>query len=146
MKKLRSFWNGQPVWMRFALVAVLLVGAGVGVWVGSATTISGTVRCESGRQVSGVWVEGRLSHIGSHEVNSGFATIRRNTDVSTFSWTRHLGSPVEFHVGCGVEASGPWQSVGHSPKTSLTHLSVVCFDDRGQLSGQLIVCTVTRLL
>lgn len=142
MKKLWESWLRRSRWVRFALIATLLVSTGAAVWFASATAITGTVRCASYRPVSGLWVEGRLGHVGSYEVNSGFAKINRNTDVVTFSWVRHLGGAVEFHVGCGA---GQWQFVGYSPRTSLTHLSIVCDDDQGQSPGKDVGYTVKAL-
>ena len=112
-------------------VVCLLMAAAIATWVATATTVTGTVTCTSGAKVTGVWAEGdALGHLGPLAVNAGFAEVQHTgPGTASFTWTRHLRSGQEFHVGCGGSGED-WAFVGYSYLTTNTSVTLVC-DDSG---------------
>ena len=90
----------------------------------SSVPIDLEVRCDTGDEVAGVWVQTAIS-------SSGFAEPAGD---GHFRFTLDSGGPFVVHVGCG-EADGRWLAVGWSPILEGTTGEIVCSGDRSQLPG-----------
>jgi hypothetical protein len=111
----------RPSRIATAALTVAFALSLISVSAASATTtisLSGTVACENGGKVNGVWVQ-------SSAGGSNWATYTRRTDASwiadyKFSWSiSATASTVELHVGCG----GSTATWGSSNKYKLGSIS-----------------------
>jgi hypothetical protein len=117
-------------WARNAftiLSAALVVAAGVVLYARlpsfQTTTVSGTVRCSSGRAVQGVWIAEAQGAGGfaSWSAESGDAALARYAfDIR--------GRRFAVHVGCGGSPER-WQHEVRSDYVARTAVNFVCYDE-----------------
>jgi sn-glycerol 3-phosphate transport system substrate-binding protein len=95
--------------------------------------ISGTVSCETGADVVGIWVEAAAG-------GSGFIDDFTSLDTGGATFTRTLpsGGAYELHVGCGGTRE-TWLTSNNTPRTAETGLTFLCHDGRGEDPG---VCDI----
>lgn len=109
------------------IVAAVLIGS-VGAWYLHAARdqptviVTGTVQCDSGSKVVGVFV-------GAGPTRSGFATFAPNgADSSvTYIYSAPVGVPYAVHVGCGGTPAH-WTTENWSEHYPGTSNSFVCHD------------------
>lgn len=110
-------------WGAAFLVLALVVWLAVELHAPHAKTIGGTVRCDSGDKLEGIWVQGTISA-------SGWAAVQHDPNQASrvgFSYTLGMGGTYEIHVGCGGSISS-WTHADYSPTESETSLDFSCVD------------------
>ena len=115
---------------RAATVAAVLVVAVVGVWLGvmlRPAVLSGTVRCTSGAEVTGVWVD-------TQDADAWFATRAAPLDGTT-PFRKKLyrttpDQPFRLNVGCGGTTRRWGRTLTSVPVTG-RHVDLVCVDTTG---------------
>jgi hypothetical protein len=85
--------------------------------------LHGTVRCDSGAAVQGVWVEGFSG--GSHFA----ATTVGSSGLTAFTYQLPYGGAYQIHVGCGGTPAS-WQVEPWSDFVRGTGHSFTCYDRR----------------
>lgn len=85
-------------------------------------TIQGTVLCNSGAFVQGIWLE-TSNHVGSSMARFG-PVDQSGTD---FTWSGPLDDEYSVHVGCGGSPE-VWKIIGYSDFTSSNFTRFVCDD------------------
>jgi transcriptional regulator with XRE-family HTH domain len=132
-------------WLKAGLTAkiavVLLIAAALlvpGIYVlsrtlggQSSTTVTGSVVCESGRPVVGVWIaastgqdDSGFAHLGPPNPSGISYPIGSN---GTYSYRLPHGGPYAVHVGCGGNARD-WTSSNYSPLVSSRTVRLRCQD------------------
>jgi hypothetical protein len=108
------------------VIALAVTGSAAG-----STMLTGTVACESGRPVAGVWIaastgqsDSGLAHVGS-AAPSGI--IYPAGSIASYSYLLPHGGTYAVHVGCG-EKVGAWDSSNYSPLLSGHTADLRCDD------------------
>ena len=97
---------------------------------GRALILTGTVVCDSGRPVVGVWIAASSGEADSGRANLGASgSTGRNHPGSevTFSYMLRHGGTYSAHVGCGGTPSR-WASANYSPLISGATVHLHCRD------------------
>jgi transcriptional regulator with XRE-family HTH domain len=109
-----------------SLIAIALLATGVYVWSEisgsqSAVTVTGSVVCESGRPVVGVWIaastgqsDSGFAHLGPPNTSGTSYPIGAS---GTYTYRLAHGGSYAVHVGCGGTAHN-WASSSYSPLLS----------------------------
>jgi TIR domain len=134
----RPWWRALPSHGRIGSLAVLIVVALItaGFYVAGhvahgSFTATGSVSCESGRPVVGVWIAA-----SGGQRDSGFAHLGPPNPVGpsypikatgTYSYQLLHGGSYAVHVGCGGSA-GHWASKNYSPLISGPAAHLHCDD------------------
>ena len=109
-----------------ALIAFAVTNAGTG-----SSLLTGSVMCESGRPVIGVWIAASTG-----QSDSGFAHLGPANpsgisypvgSTATYSYLLQHGGTYAVHVGCGGKASA-WDSSNYSPLLSGATADLRCDD------------------
>jgi hypothetical protein len=102
------------------------------------TTVTGSVVCESGRQVVGVWIAA-----SSGQSDSGYAHLAPPSptgvsypigSIGTYSYRLPHGGTYAVHVGCGGSAAH-WASRNYSPLLSGRTANLRCHDPTAAKRG-----------
>ncbi len=129
-----------------ALIAAVLLATGAYLALRVAqsqgsTLVTGSVVCESGRPVTGVWIaassgqdDSGLAHLGPPG-SSGISYPIGS--AGTYSFRLAHGGSYAVHVGCGGTARR-WASSNYSPLLSSTAVLLLCHDptSAGNARGQ----------
>jgi TIR domain len=145
----RALARQQLWWTTISVLvsaAILAVAGALFDWRASyeGEILTGSVTCESGEPVEGVWIAA-----SSGQSDSGFAHLgpADNSGLNhpagptvTYSYTLRGGGSYSVHVGCGGEAS-QWHSSNYSPELSGPVAHLECRDPTtippggGQMQG-----------
>jgi hypothetical protein len=92
-----------------AATAALLLASGLAALPANASTgISGSVYCDDGDAVTGVWIQASSG-------GSGFASFTHGVADATFHYTLPNGGAWTVHVGCGgTTSSWRWTPDGNA--------------------------------
>jgi hypothetical protein len=108
------------------LITLALTGAGT-----SSSLLTGSVTCESGRPVVGVWIaasagqgDSGLAHLGPANPSGISSPVGSK---ATYSYLLPHASTYAVHVGCGGKASD-WDSSNYSPLLSGPTADLRCDD------------------
>lgn len=108
------------------IITLALTGGGAG-----SATLTGSVVCESGRPVVGVWIAATTG-----QSDSGFAHLGPANpsgisypvgSIASYSYLLPHGGTYAVHVGCGGNASA-WDSSNYSPLLSGQNADLRCND------------------
>ena len=130
---------------RIMAVLLAVVTLGIASFVASqildgrgSRTVTGSVLCESGRPVVGVWiaastgqVDSGFAHLGPPDVSGISSPIGA---TGTYSYRLPHGGSYAAHVGCGGTAQD-WASANYSPLLSNPHVHLRCNDPISSASG-----------
>jgi hypothetical protein len=126
-----------------SLIAAVLLATGVYVLsqiLGgqSGTTVTGSVVCESGRPVVGVWIaastgqgDSGFAHLGPLNTSGISYPIGSN---GTYGYLLPHGGSYAVHVGCGGTAPD-WASSSYSPLLSSRTVHLRCQDPSASAQG-----------
>lgn len=137
------------------MVAPLIVAAllAIGAYAVShidhgSSTVTGSVVCESGRPVVGVWIaasagqsDSGYAHVGPSDSSGTSYPIG---PAGTYSYLLPHGGPYAVHVGCGGTAAH-WASRSYSPLLSSRTAHLRCDDPTTAAAGDVIPrgkCTI----
>jgi hypothetical protein len=154
-RRWRIFWlNPWTLGVATPLIvaAILAARSSMASWITGATgsLVTGSVVCESGRPVVGVWIAA-----SGGQRDSGFAHLGPAADTAgnhaagsaaTYSYLLTSGGSYSVHVGCGGSAAN-WTSSSYSPVLQVRSVDLRCNDlvvvsgSDGSLRG---ICTITR--
>lgn len=109
---------------------------------GSSYAVKGTVRCNSGKAVRGIWIQ---SSAGGSVWANWFAFPGRPYEAYYSKTVTLAGtatsSTIALHIGCGSNANGSWWSNNHTPDAALKAsrtLNAVC---PATVAGTVTNCT-----
>jgi hypothetical protein len=128
----RFFWLGVSV---SVIAAALLAAAGYALSQSpggrSSVMLNGSVVCDSGRPVVGVWIaastgqeDSGLAHLGPPDPTG---TSYPTGSSGTYSYRLPHGGSYAIHVGCGGTAQN-WASSNYSPLLSSPTVHLSCHD------------------
>jgi len=129
-----------------AICAPLIVGALIAIrsYVtariahSDATTVTGSIVCESGRQIVGVWIAASTGQKDSGYAHLGppnpTGTSYPIGSTGTYSYLLPHGGSYAVHVGCGGSAAH-WDSRNYSPLLSSRTADLRCDDPTGAEHG-----------
>jgi hypothetical protein len=125
------------------VVALLAARSTLVSWITGNGSVTGTVVCESGRPVVGVWIAASTGQrdSGYAHLGTGYPT------ASTVTYSYHLGTGGSYsvHVGCGGTTSD-WASSNYSPTLQARSVTLHCDDPvaaSGQGTSQTGTCTAS---
>lgn len=110
------------------VVALIAIGTHLTALIsGNGSALTGSVWCESGRPVVGVWIAASSGQSDSGHAHLGSAT---NSGLNTYTYLLPHGGTYSVHVGCGGTASR-WASRNFSPVLSGPTAHLECDDPAG---------------